>query len=224
MSFSSCSSLFVAIVGYFNYRYFVNFLIYIFIGMLYGSYMLVQPFLNLQSHMYKEQVYLERHALPGTVVARIAPYVSRRDEKMLITLSFMLCIALLCSILCLGGFHIYLTLTAQTTIEFHANWVNRRRARSNGDKPWRNPYDLGWRQNWQQVYGRMQHGGYWWMALLPSRRPPDFLPVPIPGVNTERVRSLLERRATAECNEDTISTRNDNHARPISAPQRTMSV
>ena len=50
----------------------------------------------------------------------------------------------------IGGFHLYLVLTNQTTIEFHANMGNRDRARGRGEL-WRNPYDLGRRRNFQQA-------------------------------------------------------------------------
>lgn len=100
---------------------------------------------------------------------------------MLLTLAFMLCAALLFAILLLGGFHIYLVLTAQTTIEFHANWSHRTRARKAGKK-WKNPYDQGRKRNWQQVYGN-QH---WLLAMMPSRREPEGLPVPLAGVKGRR--------------------------------------
>jgi hypothetical protein len=167
--------------------------------MLYGTYMLLLPFQNLHTAVYKQQQRLERNtaaaaaAAGGVVVVdinntvrtieRISPYMPHRDEKMLITISFMLCVALAISIACLGGFHIYLTLTAQTTIEFHGNYMNRRQARRYHEKPWKNPYDQGWRKNWQQVFGPSTSI---WQIIVPSRRVPEFLPVPMPGVNTQR--------------------------------------
>jgi hypothetical protein len=125
--------------------------------------------------MYKEQVQLQRQARKAEkTLARLAPMLPFREEKMLVTLAFMLCVALLCAIVFLGGFHIYLTLTAQTTIEFHGNWANRKRAKKVGKK-WKNPYDLGWKRNWQQIYGTQ----YWLIAMLPSAREPAFLPIPL---------------------------------------------
>ena len=111
-----------------------------------------------------------------------------REEKMLLTLSFMLCAAVGIAVLLLGGFHIYLTVTAQTTIEFHGNIVARKKARAVGQK-WKNPYSRGsWRGNWQQVYGTQ----YRWLllSLLPSRREPEFLPVPVPGHDGRRSRMI----------------------------------
>lgn len=164
-------------VGYFNYRYFLNFLLYIFVGMLYGALVTLEPFLSLDTVLYKEQVQLQRQARKaGQELARFAPMLPFREEKLLVTLSFMLCIALTCAIFLLGGFHVYITFTGQTTIEFHANMMRKRKAKKQGKK-WNNPYDQGWRRNWQHVYGT-QH---WMKAMLPSTREPQFLPVPIPG-------------------------------------------
>jgi hypothetical protein len=177
--------------------------------MVYGSCTTLTPFLKVQTKLYKEQSRLEIvNQRLHTVTKRIAPYVPFRNEKMLVTLSFMLCLALLLSILCLGGFHLYLTLTAQTTIEFHANWLNRRRAKSQGGKPWTNPYNQGWRKNWQLVFGP----GPWWKSLLmPSRRPPDFLPVPIPGINTCRHQTAADKARLVP----SLADINNLNARPI---------
>ena len=163
-------------VGYFNYRYFVNFLIFVFAGMCYGVAITFEPFLWLQDPAYTTLRMRERQA--GHHLTRPHPMLPRREEKMLVSLSFMLCLAVGIALLLLGGFHIYLTLTAQTTIEFHGNWSKRKRL---GSK-YKNPYDQGWKRNWKQVYGNRP----WYLAILPSRREPDYLPVPIPGENTQR--------------------------------------
>ena len=59
----------------------------------------------------------------------------------MITLSVGIAITLLM------GFHIYLVLSAQTTIEFYGNRVKAYRARRRGEV-WSNPYDCGMRRNW----------------------------------------------------------------------------
>jgi len=163
-------------VGYMNYRYFVNFLIFVFIGMCYGMIITLEPFLWLQDPAY--HTLRQRERVAGHHLHKPHPMLPRREEKMLISLSFMLCLAVGIALVMLGGFHIYLTLSAQTTIEFHGNWSKRRRL---GSK-FKNPYDQGWKRNWCQVYGDQP----WYIAVLPSRREPDYLPVPIPGKNTLR--------------------------------------
>lgn len=84
---------------------------------------------------------------------------------------------------CLGGFHLYLCLTGQTTIEFHGNWVNRRKA-NKLNKKWKNPYDMGMKRNWQQVYGS---GNALLAFLIPSCREPEFLPLPLPEEKGRRI-------------------------------------
>ena len=48
------------VVGYFNYRYFMNFLIYVSIGMVYGSIMTFQLFFSFDSLEYHEQIVMNR--------------------------------------------------------------------------------------------------------------------------------------------------------------------
>jgi hypothetical protein len=96
----------------------------------------------------------------------------------------MLCLAVGIAVAILGGFHLYLCLTGQTTIEFHGNWINKRKfAKLN--KKFTSPYDLGRKRNWQQVYGT-QHP---LLALLvPSTREPEFLPLPLKGEEGKRAK------------------------------------
>jgi palmitoyltransferase len=188
---------FLFAVGYFNYRYFVNFLIYIFLGMSYGTAIMVEPFLLSKSPEYRKQIILQRQAeREGLTAERLMPMMPLREEKLMLTLSFMLCVAVGLAILLLGGFHIFLTLTGQTTIEYHGNWTARRRARAAGQK-WRNPYSKRTNKgNWRQVYGTQ----YRWipLSILPSRREPEFLPVPIPGHSGKRSQILMKQASESE--------------------------
>jgi hypothetical protein len=154
--------------------------------MAYGAVVLLEPFLLLKSHEYHAQVSLQRMAVRqglSSAVHRVVPMMPLREEKLLLTLSFMLCAAVGIAVSMLGGFHVYLTCTAQTTIEFHGNWAARKRAKAAGGPKWKNPYSHGSALlNWQQVYG----SGNFVMAMLPSRREPEFLPVPVPGASNRR--------------------------------------
>jgi palmitoyltransferase len=122
----------------------------------------------------------------------------------------MLCLAVGLAVAMLCFFHIYLVLTAQTTIEFHGklvrvrtcfvyvdvisdhitnetlpqgNLTNARRARKAG-KRWKNPYSLGPLRNFQQVYGSKLHPVL--AILIPSSREPEFLPIPLLGDQGKR--------------------------------------
>jgi palmitoyltransferase len=188
------SSIIISIVGYFNYRYFVTFLIYVFVGMSYGAMIMLEPFMNLNGDLYRKQLSLQRRAAKEglTLPERIQPMIPFREEKMTLSLSFMICVAVGIAILIIGGFHIYLACTAQTTIEFHANWNSRRRARAMGQK-WKNPYCKGsWKANWQQIFG----GRPLLFSILPSSREPEYLPVPVPGHNG--LRSEIQKKINAD--------------------------
>jgi len=183
-----CPWMFNAI-GYFNYRYFVNFLIFVFTGMMYGAFISYRPFANSTGKEYREQF---AHYRKTGVWEHMHPYTPIGSERMPLSVGFMLCLAVGAAVAFLGGFHIHLLLSGQTTIEFHGNFVNRRKAKRLGQK-YRNPYDMGWRRNWQQVYGDYNDTKSVLMAILvPSRREPHFLPIPI-GVEQGKRKHLRNR-------------------------------
>jgi len=168
------------VVGYFNYRYFCNFLWFVELAMIYGATLTYEPFMNTSGRIYRAQrdQFRKTHNR-----IRMFPMVPFSDERLKVSLSFMLCVSIGIAVACLGGFHLYLCLTGQTTIEFHGNWVNRRKAKKL-NKKWKNPYDMGLKRNWQQIYG----GGNPFMAfLIPSRREPEFLPLPLPEEKGRRI-------------------------------------
>ena len=66
------------------------------------------------------------------------------------------------------GWHTYLVATNQTTIEFYSNRMDAADARRRGER-WVNPYSVGLRDNFEQVFGMSRNVFSW---LLPSRKPP----------------------------------------------------
>ncbi|CAJ1394566.1 unnamed protein product [Effrenium voratum] len=94
-----------------------------------------------------------------------------RAFRQSVLISFMICASILCAVCMLGGFHLYLVLTNQTTIEFQINMIRRRQCRRNGEF-FRNPYDVGRSRNCQEVFGPNSLWGFrWmfpWMALAPT--------------------------------------------------------
>lgn len=162
-------------VGYFNYRYFVNFMLYVFLSMVYGAFISYRPFRNLSLPIYMKNIKLSRKR-GFKWVQHMFPYVPTPKEKTLVSFTFMMCTSVGVAVFFLLSLHIYLLFTAQTTIEMHSNSLQKRLARSRG-RTWVNPYDLGFTRNWQQVYGISNP----LRALMPSRREPEFLPVPIAG-------------------------------------------
>mmetsp|Transcript_1855 Transcript_1855/g.3393 ORF Transcript_1855/g.3393 Transcript_1855/m.3393 type:complete len:587 (-) Transcript_1855:99-1859(-) len=224
-------------VGYFNYRYFVNFLFFTTTGLFYGAMICCRPFLYLGGSEYREQVrastssggsgVAKASSLRGAMMATVRhlesnSYIPTPNERTSVALGFMICVCLGCAVGCLLVFHLYLTVSAQTTIEFHGNWAKRRKK-----KGWKNPYSAGsWKRNWEMIYGTRYHfqrgnninydeeenggvdvtnhrddqysyRGCWNMlvAMMPSKREPEFLPFPFDGVlirRKNRVNSSLE--------------------------------
>ncbi|KAK4523908.1 hypothetical protein GAYE_SCF00G1806 [Galdieria yellowstonensis] len=134
-------------VGFRNYRYFLLFLFYLFLGAVYAtatvSYMLVVPGFFIPSFSRE---------------AKIAVYI------------FVLCLSVSISLFLLLGWHLYLVWTSQTTIEFYENREKKRTAAMNGRK-FIHEYDVGVYKNLKTIFGPYQHI---WQLLLPSWRPLPF--------------------------------------------------
>jgi hypothetical protein len=201
--------------------------------MMYGTFILLEPFLLSKSMDYRRQLMLEQQYMNRNQFSvqdlmklpRVQPMMPLRSEKLYITLSFMLCVAVGIALLGLGGFHMYLVSTGQTTIEFHGNWPKRRRrgieaaatTTTHVYEKWQNPYSRGTiLANWQQVYGisslpflqwfRCGYNAHSWINLLwcimvPHHGLPHFLPVPIPGQCTVRT-SICKGKNTRESKDD----------------------
>ena len=230
-------------VGYFNYRYFCNFLLYVSCGMMYGAIITFKYFLLLDSQEFHHQIMLSRnmyfndhknnltpsnhnstidefpsqhqqqhqhppHKGPSfklSQVQHVLPNIPTPSERMPICFSFMMCLAVGIAVSGLFAFHLYLVFTSQTTIEFHGNMYKRRTAKENG-YVWSNPYNLGWKRNIEQIWGkievsssprtsaqeynrmrgklslfvyRLRQIGAFGLLLLPSWREPEFLPIPM---------------------------------------------
>ena len=82
-----------------------------------------------------------------------------------IFLTFIIAGAAFFSVGGLMFFHVYLIFTNQSTIELYSNKSAAEKAVKRGDtKPWRNEYDLGWRENFYEAIGRPVYWfACWWM-------------------------------------------------------------
>ena len=89
-----------------------------------------------------------------------------RDRTLIFVL--VLTLSVLVALVLFIGWHGYLVATNQTTIEFYSNRMDASDARKRGER-WANPYSVGMRANFEQVFG-MSRNVYSW--LLPSRKPP----------------------------------------------------
>ena len=229
-------------IGYFNYRYFFNFLWFVIVALFYGAIICYKPFMLLGTKEYRDQVKLSggytnqlnvyRNGKQLVLVKHIQSnsFIPIPTEKTSIALGFMLCLCLALAVMCLGIFHLYLLTSAQSTIEFHGNMSKRKR------KGWKNPYSAGsWKKNWELTYGTR----YWYlknkcsccaedengmngededdekysyrgilgilMAMMPSNREPEFLPLPINGKLVRRNNRNVDTKKT-DLEMGTVST------------------
>lgn len=161
-------------VGHFNYRYFFNFMAWLWMGCLYVVVFSAVPLF----HHY----LFGTHYMPPDGV-RLA-----RREREAIFYSFVIAVSVLFALSFLLGWHVFLVLTGQSTIDWHNNREAARRARQRREPPFVNLYDLGWRQNWQHVFD--EHGRFWWVTwALPRLRPHSCNGVRYPTVrDASRVR------------------------------------
>mmetsp|Transcript_17318 Transcript_17318/g.26234 ORF Transcript_17318/g.26234 Transcript_17318/m.26234 type:complete len:447 (+) Transcript_17318:42-1382(+) len=176
-------------VGFLNYRYFYNFLLFVFISMVYGIALTLKPFMSIYTKFYFKQIKMSRQEGFATV-QHMFDYVPTPEERTAVTFTILLCASVGLGVTTLLIFHTYLMLTAQTTIEFQGNLFSKRRARLQKQK-FKNPYDLGWKRNFQQIYGL---GNPVLKIFIPSSREPEFLPLPLPGKEGLRCKSQGEVR------------------------------
>lgn len=185
------------VVGYFNYRYFVNFLLYTGTGMAYGAIITFRIFMMIDSPLYHHQIARSReiyeHDNPGSkilvrdnvfryrYVKHLIENVPTPSEASAIAFAFMMCFAVGLAVLILLGFHLFLILTGQTTIEFHGNRIKKEECKMRNEV-FCNPYDMGWRRNLEQVWGIWEGCGLkFFLLLLPSSRKNQYLPIPFRG-------------------------------------------
>merc|ERR1711972_352868 len=128
-------------VGFNNYRYFCLFLLYLLLNC---GFVMIMFF----------DVFLE---------TMVSPRKSRLSfsSRQCVSLCWIIATCILFALFLLGGFHVYLVLTNQTTIEFHTNLNRRDQARRKGEY-FRNPYDLGRVRNFKQVFGPSDIASFWW--------------------------------------------------------------
>jgi len=136
-------------VGFYNHKYFVLFLLYLWIGCIYVALMSFIPF--------RESMFNLKSPWIG---------ISSRGIFML---SFVLTLTVSFAVGFLLCWHLYLIVSGQTTIEFYFNRYRIRQSRLKGEV-WSNEYDLGWIQNFKIFF---HPGRFWWITwLLPSVQAP----------------------------------------------------
>jgi len=139
-------------VGYYNHRYFVLFLQYLFIGNLYFALLSIRP-------IYEAYKKVQNNIIPFDTIPELFLFF-------IIVLNISL-------IFCVGGlyfFHLYLLLTNQTTIEYSENEYYIKEAKRNGNV-FVNEFDLGYKTNFKMFFN-IGIKTPWWLMLLPVKVPP----------------------------------------------------
>ena len=126
-------------VGFYNYKFFCLFLLYCAAGCAYTA-----------------------------LTCLFALYVRTNRREHTIVFIFVLTLSVLFALTLFIVWHVYLVATNQTTIEFYSNRMDASDARRRGER-WVNPFSIGARGNFEQVFGMSRNVGLW---LLPSRKPP----------------------------------------------------
>ena len=149
------------VVGYMNYRYFFLFLLWVLVTCVYGLGLTAFPFIdNIRA----------QHARGGRI--RVG---GKWSPEVATLYTFVLALSVGIAVGLLFFWHVYLVLTAQTTIEFYGNQTRAYRARLRG-LSYRNPYDMGSaRGNWEAAFGRFSNPFF---SIFPSSREPPMPPWP----------------------------------------------
>eukprot|EP01089_Gocevia_fonbrunei_P002672 TRINITY_DN12588_c0_g1_i1.p1 TRINITY_DN12588_c0_g1~~TRINITY_DN12588_c0_g1_i1.p1 ORF type:complete len:317 (-),score=22.09 TRINITY_DN12588_c0_g1_i1:26-976(-) len=147
-------------VGHYNHRYFFLFLFYMTIGAVYIALMTVGPF---RDPFAKFNVPLQGISARGIII-----------------FLFVMSVALFIAVSLMMVWHLYLILTSQTTIEFYFNKWKASEARDRGET-YRNPYDLGYKKNWEYFFGK---GKYWFSWMLPDWNSPPGNGVQYPTISS----------------------------------------
>jgi hypothetical protein len=139
-------------VGYQNHRYFVLFLFYLWFAAAYIA-------VNLSLVMF------------GYISVETNFYYQWHSQLTFVT---VLCVSVTLTMSGFLGWHVYLVLSNQTTIEFQFNKVQQFSRVSSSGVQHMNVYDLGWRKNLYQIFGEKPI----WKMLLPT-----FEKLPLDGAN-----------------------------------------
>jgi len=123
-------------IGYYNYRYFWLFLCYLWVGCAY----------LIANTTHKFAATYRAHGQDALIIKAVL------SERTAIVFCFVIAFSVAIALSFLWGWHVYLLFSGQSTIEFYLNRERRAYARSRG-RLWRNPFDVGLRKNWEQVFG-----------------------------------------------------------------------
>ncbi|GFO11784.1 palmitoyltransferase, partial [Plakobranchus ocellatus] len=182
-------------VGYYNHRYFLQFVFYMWFGTLYSTFagydvfkqhffgnqdLIVPAFFFPVNMAYQMWYSSKENDSDATSIA--SESLSDTDDEIKATLEdqffhnavifeFVLCAGVSVALGLLFSWHARLISMGQTSIEMHIN--NKERARlKKKNKIFKNPYDFGFVKNWKLFLGLRNGRSFLRHILLPSRHDP----------------------------------------------------
>ncbi|CAF1219736.1 unnamed protein product, partial [Didymodactylos carnosus] len=153
-----------------NHRYFFQFCFFMTLGSFYTA---TLGFTEYQHHMFGEKYYSYLDLVLGKRIVENDLLSSFNNPSMHFT---MLYLFIVCASACLILFfftlwHFWLISRAETTIEYHVNSVERKRLKEL-KLNFQNPYNLGFKTNWQLFLGFHHFYDILYKNLLPSTHRP----------------------------------------------------
>eukprot|EP01025_Chloroclados_australasicus_P067936 TRINITY_DN9424_c1_g1_i1.p1 TRINITY_DN9424_c1_g1~~TRINITY_DN9424_c1_g1_i1.p1 ORF type:complete len:327 (-),score=23.34 TRINITY_DN9424_c1_g1_i1:23-1003(-) len=142
-------------VGFFNYKYFFLFIFWLWLGSLYAQIVMLQ--------------HVGWMIFPGFLSRPKFSRVRRGKgvEEFVNTLALVMPLGALIAVSILLVWHIYLVLTVQTTIDAPRFLQDKKQAKLMG-MTWVNVYDIGWRNNFLEIFD-VKGKRWWWIRwMLPS--------------------------------------------------------
>ena len=164
-------------VGYANYRYFYMFLFYLWVGTLFYIYQGYEPL--FQSFRIKSCAYpwlpfffcriarLKSKMIPTDEIDDDGNFIMKRmviERNELFVFTYFLCIGIFMVMIAFLGFHTYLVITNQSTLETMTNFSSRARSyrRFQRLKDYKFLYKLSILENIKEVFGEK-----WYLAFFP---------------------------------------------------------
>lgn len=135
-------------IGFHNYRFFVLFTFYLWVGAAYSAWMIL---LELQHIGRMSKFHMGEAVYPYSLLC-----------------PFVLAAAVSIALTALMGWHCLLILQGQSTIDMLNFWRDKKEAKRAG-KTLRHPYNLGFKRNFEEVFNVTGHRLWWLIWLLPSR-------------------------------------------------------
>ncbi|KAJ5072526.1 palmitoyltransferase zdhhc16 [Anaeramoeba ignava] len=129
-------------VGYKNHKFFILFMVYLILGCIYAA--------ILSSSAFFFDIGLSDHPV---------------DHQGPLIFVFITCLVVIIGVSFLVGFHFYLLLTNQTTIEFYQNQLPNPKSKKGKIRK----FDLGKRKNFDQFFGTTNQ--YWFKFLFNFENP-----------------------------------------------------